>query len=253
MYTQIIGIVNATPDSFSDGGAYDPLTHAKELSQYADIIDIGGESTRPGAPLISLDEELNRVIPVIEALDFPFISIDTRKPEVARQALDAGAFMINDIEGLQNPEMRKIAREYGAKVCVMHMQGTPQTMQNAPHYPRGVVIELIAWFKERLALLIADGLNPTKIIIDPGIGFGKTVEDNVKILQNLDCFKALGYPILIGLSRKSFMKKILNQTDLLIPTLAMSCDLAVQEINYLRVHDVKEHRQALSMLEAVHG
>ena len=210
-----MGILNCTPDSFFDGGRYFDEKAAirrglEMVEEGADIIDIGGESTRPGAKEVSIEEELRRVIPVIKALKDHPISIDTCKPEVAEKALEAGATLINDVTGFRQPEMRQIAAEAEVPVCVMHMQGSPRTMQHSPSYPKGVVTELTEWFEKTTQRLLADGVKAEQIILDPGIGFGKTVEHNLEILSNLATFRKLGFPLLIGLSRKSFMSKMIN-------------------------------------------
>lgn len=258
-FTQLMGILNVTPDSFYDQGAYGNYEAAIKRGiemekEGADWIDVGGESTRPGAQYVPVEDELKRVIPLIEELHKQLsipISIDTRKVEVAREALKAGASLINDVSGFSQKEMTLLAAETGCYVCVMHMQGTPQTMQLSPHYERGVVEELLHWFDKRIQNLLSIGIQESKIILDPGIGFGKTVADNLKILQNLPKFRAFGLPLLLGISRKSFLGKILNKDakDLLPATIAANMLGIFSGANYIRVHDVKEHRDALEFFK----
>lgn len=257
-----MGILNVTPDSFSDGGRYFNTGLAIErgiemASEGADILDIGGESTRPGSRAISVQEELDRVIPVIRALKDKLaipISIDTKKPEVARAALQAGASIINDVRGFDRPEMCAVAKESGVPICVMHMQGTPETMQQKPFYQNGIVDHLLEWFSERIRQLIAFGIDQKQIILDPGIGFGKTVEDNAKIIQNIPKLKELGYPVLLGVSRKSFMTKIVGKEplQLLNETIAVNTAAFLHHTDIVRVHNVKEHRSVFNILEAIY-
>jgi len=253
-----MGILNVTPDSSYDKGRWfnhsDAIKRGIEIYQQgADWLDIGGESTRPGATPVPEAEELRRVIPVIHALkkEIPIpISIDTMKAEVAEKAVNAGATMINDVSGFRCPTMRKFAAEAQLRVCVMHMHENPATMQNNPHYPDGIVPFLCDWFKKRIDLLLAEGIAEKNIIIDPGIGFGKTVADNVEIVQNLHEIKALGFPVLIGLSRKSFLGKIICKTypDLLPASLAVNTLAILARMDILRVHDVAEHRNIIDIL-----
>ncbi len=258
--TRVMGILNVTPDSFSEKGAYYPFEVAVKRGQQicaegADILDIGGESTRPAAAEVTVAEEINRVIPVIRALKqlikIP-ISIDTCKAEVAAFALDAGAEFINDITGLENQEMQEIAISHQVDVCVMHMQGTPKTMQDNPFYPEGVVEHLLKWFDTRVSLLLQRGIKQERIFLDPGIGFGKTVAHNLQILQNLHLFKAFGFPLLVGLSRKSFLGKILKlkPEGLLPATIAMNTIAIQNGADIIRVHDVQEHRHLANLLSA---
>lgn len=258
--TKLMGILNVTPDSFFDKGSYFSLEKAVARGKAiylegADILDIGGESTRPGAIPVSAQEELERVVTVIKTLHscIPIpISIDTNKPEVALAAVEAGASLINDISGFQNPEMQDLAASSGVQICIMHMQGTPQNMQKNPHYSNGVVSFLIQWFEQQLENLTKKGIKEKQIILDPGIGFGKTVDDNLEILQNLPRLKALGFPLLIGVSRKSFMSKILNKStsELLPATIAMNTLLIKAEVDIIRVHDVIEHRGVIDLVRA---
>ena len=256
-----MGIVNVTPDSFSDGGRFldsaRAIDHACALQeQGADILDIGGESTRPGATPVPLDEELRRVIPVIQGLAgrlHGLISIDTYKAVVARAAVAAGAAIINDISGLTfDPEMVSTCAACDAGVIVMHIQGTPQTMQQEPRYT-SVVDEILAYFEERLAALEAAGVSPERVALDPGIGFGKTAQHNLEILGNIARFRSLGRPVLIGHSRKRFLKKILDKPldEDSAGTIGVSVALAEQGVDLLRVHDVAATRDALVAWNAV--
>lgn len=265
---RIMGIVNMTPDSFSQDGLYvksqipssksqiDKIVNhiAKMVRDGADIIDIGGESTRPGAKPVSVKEELKRTIPVIKKIAQKIkvpISIDTYKPEVARQALDNGASLVNDIAGL-NHKMAKIVSEYKAGVVIMHMQGKPQTMQNNPVY-KSLLDEIIEYLDKAISEAVDYGIHRDKIIIDPGIGFGKTLEHNLEILNRLREFKILGRPILVGPSRKSFIGKILNAgpQERIFGTLS-ACALAVKNgASIVRVHDVKAVKEALKVTDAI--
>ena len=259
--TLIMGILNVTPDSFSDGGVYQDtesaVRHGIQMAQDdADVIDIGGESSRPGSEPVSVEEELSRVVPVIESLakqvEIP-ISIDTFKPEVARVALDAGASIINDIAGLADEHMRSLAAERKAPTVIMHMKGTPRNMQENPEYG-DVVSEIMAFFRERIALAVEAGLPEEYLIIDPGIGFGKTLEHNLEIIRNLADFKSLGRPILIGTSRKAFIGKILGglpPTERLQGTAATVAISIMNGANIVRVHDVKEMSQVAKMADAL--
>jgi dihydropteroate synthase len=220
----------------------------------ADIIDIGGESTRPGSEPVAEEEEYARVIPVIRALkrEIPIpISIDTVKPNIAKAALDEGAAMLNDVSGFCNPDMIKIAKEADAPICVMHMRGTPKTMQINPCYEEGIIAHLLRWFEDKTLQLLKAGVKKKNIILDPGIGFGKTVDDNLKILHNLQKFKASGFPVLVGLSRKSFMSKIINKPakDTLATTIALNTVALLENADIIRVHDVAEHRDVVDVLK----
>lgn len=259
--TQLFGILNVTPDSCYDGGRYLELEaackHGMEMEKEgADWIDIGGESTRPGAKYVSETEEIERVLPVIKALknsiNIP-MSIDTYKPHVAEKALLAGARAINDITGLQDPEMVALAKDFDVPVCLMHMQGTPMTMQLAPSYPQGVVPELLSWFSKQIERLLSNGIKDSQIWIDPGIGFGKTAEQNMEILRCSKDFKKLGFPLFLGLSRKSFMMHYIRKPreELLSATLAAACYAVQQNVDYLRVHDVGSHRDAITLLDGI--
>ncbi len=268
--TLIMGILNVTPDSFSDGGRFlnqdKAVARGLEMAREgADIIDIGGESTRPGYAPVSIDEELERVIPVIKTLveniDIP-ISIDTSKPGVARAAIEAGASMINDITGLSNPDMVELVAEKKIAVFIMHMQGEPRTMQNDPRYD-DVVDDIIEFFRERVALAGEHGIKRERIIIDPGIGFGKTLEHNLEILGRLEEFRVLGLPVMVGASRKSFIGKLQesgagtemgmkNRADeRLEGSLAAAIISAQKGAGIVRVHDVRETRLALLVSDAM--
>jgi len=256
-----MGILNVTPDSFSDGGEVTNVDTAVKkglrlIEQGADILDIGGESTRPGSDPVSLEEELRRVVPVVQELmaqsDIP-ISVDTTKAEVARQSLAAGAVIINDISGLTfDPDMIPLAAQTGAGVICMHIQGTPQTMQDNPEYD-DVITDLKHWFNERLEELLQAGIEPSRIVLDPGIGFGKTAEHNLQILSHIRDFQDLGYPVLIGHSRKRFLSKLLDRKveERLAGTMGVSIALASQSVDILRLHDVESNRDAISAWNAV--
>jgi dihydropteroate synthase len=259
--THLMGILNITPDSFSDGGMFlDPgnaISHGIELaSQGADIIDIGGESTRPGAKPLLPDEELRRVIPVIEGLsgeiDIP-ISIDTYKSLIAEKAVEAGAEMINDISGLHfDPKMADVAAKYDVPVVVMHIKGTPEIMQLDVHYDC-LLTEIMEYLEESTEIAERAGVDERQIIIDPGIGFGKSVEDNLRIISRLTEFKSLGKPIMLGLSRKSFIGRILNaEVDQRAEGTLASISAAIMNgANILRVHDVAPARKAAQMADAI--
>jgi dihydropteroate synthase len=260
--TVIMGILNVTPDSFYDGGRYARAEAAVQralqmVQDGADIVDIGGESTRPGSQPVPEEEELRRVLPVIEAVrgqvDVP-ISIDTTKSRVAERALQAGACMVNDISGLGfDPRMAEVVARHGALCCVMHIQGTPQTMQQNPQY-EDVVRDISRYFEERLALAERAGIPRENIWLDPGIGFGKTVEHNLEILRRLREFTAFGLPILIGTSRKSFIGKILGDLppeERLEGTAATVAIAIMNGANAVRVHDVREMVRVARMTDAV--
>lgn len=259
MKTKLMGILNVTPDScFDQGRWFDPARAIQRGIQIyqegADLVDVGGESTRPQASPVPEDVELKRVIPIIHALkqEIPLpLSIDTMKPKVAEAAIQAGASFINDITGFRDPDMRRLAAAVQLPICVMHMHETPATMQINPHYPEGIIPFLLDWFKKQIDLLLSDGVKESNIILDPGIGFGKTIADNIEIVHNLQKFKALGFPILIGLSRKSFLGKIVNKSypELLPVTLAVNT-LAIQaKVDIIRVHDIHEHRDIIDVIE----
>jgi dihydropteroate synthase len=260
----VMGIINTTPDSFSDGGSFmDPqaaLAHGLAMvADGAEILDIGGESTRPGAQGVSADEEIQRVLPVIRALRQEcqvLISIDTSKAAVARAALDAGADIINDITGLRgDADMPALAASSKAGVVIMHMQGEPRTMQVAPTY-EDVVSEVGEFFRHSLAGAVASGIDPMCIALDPGIGFGKSPEHNRRLLAELSVFLGLGRPLLVGVSRKSFLGWLAGSAamdDRFWPGVALTSLCRERGARILRVHDVKPHTEALRMTEAIIG
>lgn len=259
--TWIMGILNITPDSFSDGGLFFEKQKAIEhglrmISEGADMIDVGGESTRPGSDPVPVDEELKRVVPVISGLrkhTQNLISVDTSKAEVAEAALAEGADIINDISALRNdPRMCLVAAQIDAPVILMHMKGTPKTMQLAPSYAN-VIAEIKAFFEKRIQYAIANGVRRENIIIDPGIGFGKKFEDNLTLLRNLNEFAALDRPILVGLSRKSFIGKILDlpPREREEGTLASAVISIIQGTHMLRVHEVAPLKRAICVAEAI--
>lgn len=258
----LMGVVNVTPDSFSDGGKFfDPQAAVEQglrlVAEGAEILDVGGESTRPYSEIVPAEEELRRVLPVVQALvaraGVP-ISIDTSKPLVARECLAAGAEILNDITGLTQPAMVDVARESNAGVCAMHMQGTPQTMQDNPQYD-DVVEEIAAWLAARRAALLAAGLDASRICLDPGVGFGKTHQHNLTLVANCWRLHELGSPLLVGPSRKGFIAKILGdkETDRTAGTIGVCLALAQQGVQILRVHNVALTRQALLLFEASGG
>ncbi len=258
--TLIMGVLNITPDSFSDGGLFNTVdaavAHGKKMvSDGANLIDIGGESSRPGSEPLSENEELARILPVVTRLvdevSVP-ISIDTYKPLVADTCIKAGAHLINDITGFSNPAMRNVAAEHNVPVVLMHMLGTPKIMQQKPVY-QDVLGEITSFFKEQIATAHKIGIQ--QIIIDPGIGFGKTVEHNLQILKHLETFKSLGCPILIGPSRKSFIGTItgLPVNERLEGTIAAITVAIMNGANIVRVHDVKECRRAIQVVDAIRG
>ena len=253
-----MGVVNVTPDSFSDGGVHFDADVAaaavrRMVEEGAAIVDVGGESTRPGSDGVSADEELRRVVPVLERLggEVP-VSIDTAKAEVARRALALGAEMVNDVTALRaDPALAGVCADAGAYVCLMHMRGEPRTMQDDPRYD-DVVSEVAAFLEERLAYAVSEGIAEERICLDPGIGFGKTVEHNLELVRRLDVLLALGRPVLIGFSRKSSLAKLVGR-----PTGPLSASVAAAVTAYergaaiLRVHDVREHVEALTVARAV--
>lgn len=259
-----MGILNVTPDSFSDGGKYlDPDAAMRQVSAMvqhgADIIDIGGESTRPGSEPVAAAEQISRVIPVISAIrrqigENTIISIDTTLAQVAEAAIQAGAALVNDVSAGQDyPAMFELIAKYRLPVVLMHSQGKPKTMQENPCY-HDVVPEVIAYLKERVELALATGVDKNQIILDPGIGFGKRRQDNLELLANLDKLVALGFPILLGASRKRFMGAILDVAEPsgLITATAVTTALGVMaEVKIFRVHDVMENRQALEVAWAI--
>jgi dihydropteroate synthase len=257
----VMGVVNVTPDSFSDGGenyrAADAVTSARTM--YADgaaIVDVGGESTRPGSEGVTLDEELRRVVPVLEGLrgNVP-VSIDTTKAEVARRALELGAELVNDVTALRgDPELAGVVADAGAYLCLMHMQGEPRTMQVSPAYD-DVSSEVASFLEQRLRFAVDAGIPEERICLDPGIGFGKTVEQNFELVARLDVLLALGRPVLVGFSRKSSLGRVLGDPEARTGPLSASIAVAVAAYDrgatILRVHDVKEHVEALTVASAV--
>jgi dihydropteroate synthase len=258
----IMGVLNVTPDSFSDGGnffdAENAVQHGLRMAaEGAHIVDIGGESTRPGAEAIMAEEELRRVIPVIEQLrrkSEVIISIDTSKAEVARAAIRAGASIVNDVTGGRgDEEMMPLIAETKSAFVIMHMQGTPQTMQIAPQYTN-VVSEISDFFRQQYDRAIVYSIDPMAIAFDPGIGFGKTLEHNLELLAHLEMLRACDRPIVIGVSRKSFLGKLINSTqisDRLAPAVALTSMLRMRGADVFRVHEVKENANALKVTEAI--
>ena len=261
---RVMGIINATPDSFSDGGSFlDPqaaLEHGlRMVAEGAEILDIGGESTRPGAQSVEADEEIRRVLPIIQSLrreSQALLSIDTSKAAVARAALVAGADIINDVTGLRaDPDMTSLAASSKAGIVIMHMQGEPRTMQVAPTYD-DVVHEVGEFFRQSLARSVACGIDPMRIALDPGIGFGKTPEHNRRLLAELSAFLEFRRPLLVGASRKSFLGWLAGSSamdDRFWPGVALTSLCRERGARILRVHDVKPHTEALRMTEAILG
>jgi dihydropteroate synthase len=257
---QVMGILNVTPDSFSDGGDFFSTTTALErarrmVDEGAAIIDVGGESTRPGAQPVTLDEELRRVLPVIEALHDALpvpVSVDTRKPQVMRAAVAAGAGMINDVNALRAEGAVGVAADLGVPVCLMHMQGEPESMQTAPRYT-DVVDEVIGFLLDRASDCLAAGVARQSILLDPGFGFGKTAGHNLRLLRHLDRLTERGYPVLVGLSRKSLIGQVsgLPVDKRLYPGVALAVLAVWQGASIVRCHDVRETREAIRMCQAV--
>jgi dihydropteroate synthase len=255
-----MGVVNVTPDSFSDGGVNfrpeDAIASARRmLDEGAAIVDIGGESTRPGSEALSVEEELRRVVPVLEGLNGAQVSIDTSKAEVARAALALGAAFVNDVTALRgDPELAGIVAGADAYLCLMHMQGEPRTMQADPRYD-DVVAAVASFLEERLAFAVEAGIPEERICLDPGIGFGKTVEHNLELVRRLDVLVALGRPVLIGLSRKRSLGRLVGDPGATTGSLAASLAAAVAAYEHgasiLRVHDVRETVEALTVAEAM--
>ena len=258
----VVGIVNVTPDSFSDAGAHlepdDAIVAARRMvAEGAALVDLGGESTRPGSEGVTLDEELRRLLPVLERLEGVPFSIDTAKVEVARRALGLGAELVNDVTALRgDPELAGAVADAGAYLCLMHMQGAPRSMQEAPRYG-DVVAEVASFLEERLSFAVAAGIDEERICLDPGIGFGKSVEHNLELLRRLDVLVALGRPVLVGISRKRVLGRLLGDPDATTGTTAASVGAAVAAFergaSIFRVHDVREHVEALAAAAAVAG
>jgi dihydropteroate synthase len=256
----VMGVLNVTPDSFSDGGLFvDPtqaIAHGKRaIDEGAVLVDVGGESTRPGAEPVSSDDEIARVEPVLEGLRGLATSIDTSKAAVARRALDLGAELVNDVTALRgDPEMAGVVADGDAFVCLMHMQGEPRTMQVAPRYD-DVVSDVLAFLEERVAFAVENGIGEERIAVDPGIGFGKTPDQNLELLRRLDELSTLGRPVLVGISRKSTLGKILGDPSATTGTVAASVGAAVvafeRGASMIRAHDVRETVEALQVAAAV--
>ncbi len=257
-----MGVINVTPDSFSDGGRHlDPreaiAAGRRMVQEGAALVDVGGESTRPGSEGVSLDEELRRVVPVLEGLAGLPLSIDTAKAEVAGRALALGAELVNDVTALRgDPELAGVVADAGSYLCLMHMRGEPRTMQVDPRY-EDVAADVTAFLEQRLAVAVAAGIPEERICLDPGIGFGKTVEQNFELVRRLDVLLALGRPVVVGFSRKSSLGRVLGDPEATTGTLAASIAAAVAAFErgatILRVHDVREHVEALRVAAATAG
>ncbi|EGR2321595.1 dihydropteroate synthase [Vibrio alginolyticus] len=254
----VMAILNVTPDSFSDGGKYNSIELAlaqvdKMIKAGVSIVDVGGESTRPGAPDVSLEEELRRVVPVIKAIREKYdvwISVDTSKAEVMRQAIDAGADLINDIRSLQEPGALEVAAEANLPICLMHMKGQPRTMQVDPHYD-DLMGDVSVFLEERIAACEAAGIDKSQLILDPGFGFGKTIEHNYHMLAHLEKFHEFGLPILAGMSRKSMIFKLLDKPAAECTNASVVCATiaAMKGAQIIRVHDFEETIEAMKVVE----
>lgn len=259
-FPQVMGIVNMTPDSFSDGGNYNNLDDAMRrvdsmIQAGASFIDVGGESTRPGAAEVSVEEELDRVIPLVEKIARYFdvwISVDTSKPQVITESAKAGAHLINDIRALTEPGAIEAAAKTQLPVCIMHMQGDPKTMQDAPHYQQDIYQEVDQIFTQHINRCINAGIERQKIILDPGFGFGKTLQHNYRLLAKLKNFHHFGLPLLVGMSRKSMIGQVLNvpPQERMIGSVSCAVIAAMQGAQIIRVHDVKETFDALRIVQA---
>lgn len=259
-FPQVMGIVNMTPDSFSDGGNYNNLDDAMRrvdsmIQAGASFIDVGGESTRPRAAEVSVEEELDRVIPLVEKIARYFdvwISVDTSKPQVITESAKAGAHLINDIRALTEPGAIEAAAKTQLPVCIMHMQGDPKTMQNAPHYQQDIYQEVDQFFTQHINRCINAGIERQKIILDPGFGFGKTLQHNYRLLAKLKNFHHFGLPLLVGMSRKSMIGQVLNvpPQERMIGSVSCAVIAAMQGAQIIRVHDVKETFDALRIVQA---
>ena len=259
-FPQVMGIVNMTPDSFSDGGNYNNLDDAMRrvdsmIQAGALFIDVGGESTRPGAAEVSVEEELDRVIPLVEKIARYFdvwISVDTSKPQVITESAKAGAHLINDIRALTEPGAIEAAAKTQLPVCIMHMQGDPKTMQDAPHYQQDIYQEVDQFFTQHINRCINAGIERQKIILDPGFGFGKTLQHNYRLLAKLKNFHHFGLPLLVGMSRKSMIGQVLNvpPQERMIGSVSCAVIAAMQGAQIIRVHDVKETFDALRIVQA---
>ncbi|VAX76991.1 Dihydropteroate synthase [Serratia symbiotica] len=258
-YPQVMGILNVTPDSFSDGGRYNQLNQAISHANVlilggATIIDVGGESTRPGAVEVSENEEISRVLPVVEALAQRFgvcISVDTSKAGVIRESAQAGAHLINDVRSLQEPGALAAAAESGLPVCLVHMQGNPATMQQAPHY-NNLISDVKMFFKSHIKRCYDGGIQNKRLVLDPGFGFGKNLVQNYQILAQLSEFNCFGLPLMVGMSRKSMIGQLLNapSDQRVIGSVACAVLAAMQGATIIRVHDVKETVDAMRIVEA---
>ncbi|KZX62598.1 dihydropteroate synthase [Vibrio sp. HI00D65] len=258
----VMGILNVTPDSFSDGGKFNSLDNALQQAERmikagVSIIDIGGESTRPGAPDVSLEEELARVIPAIKAIRAKFdvwISIDTSKAEVMRQAVEAGADLINDVRALQEPGALQVAADANVPICLMHMKGQPRTMQANPSYD-DVLQDVEAFLQERVEACEAVGISKEQLILDPGFGFGKTIEHNYHLLAHLEKFHSIGLPVLAGMSRKSMIFKLLDKVpaDCMVASVTCATIAAMKGAQIIRVHDVEETLEAMKIIEVMNN
>jgi dihydropteroate synthase len=258
---KVMGVLNVTPDSFSDGGKFNQMDAAMQQVQSmvnasVDVIDVGGESTRPGAEPVSIDEEINRVVPVIKTIRSQHpdlaISIDSSKPEVMEAAIMVGATMINDVNALEADGAIEVAVKHGVKVCLMHKQGTPQDMQDNPEYD-DVVQQVLDYFEQRVEACLAYGMDTDNIILDPGIGFGKTLAHNLQLIQNIATLKQMGFPVLIGVSRKSMFAELLNRpvNQRLAGSLAVAQFAYLQGADYFRVHDVAETVDVLTVSQSL--
>ena len=256
-----MGVLNITNDSFSDGGNYLDSEKAYEqamhlINEGADLIDIGGESSKPGALEVPINVELERVVPVIKkirAVSDICISIDTYKPEIMQAAVEAGANIINDVFALQKEGSLEMAAHLAMPICLMHMQGKPQTMQKNPSYSSGIIPEIMDFFSERIKCCVARGIRKDRLILDPGFGFGKKVADNMLLLKDIASFKQFNLPLLLGVSRKSTIGVLLNKdvNERLIGSVALAVYAALQGVAILRVHDVDETKQALHLINTI--
>ena len=260
--TVIMGVLNVTPDSFSDGGQFVKLDDARQQAEYmlrsgAEIIDVGGESTRPGAQAVSVENELERVLPVIDRLKQEFdcvISVDTSKPEVMTEAVKSGAGLINDVCGFRTEQSIQAAAQSGVPVCIMHMQGDPRTMQQSPRY-NDVVEDVKSFLINKAEQCQQYGIDKSKIIIDPGFGFGKAVEHNLSLLNHLDVLCQTGYTVLAGLSRKSMIGHLLGLPveERMAPSVALAIKAVQNGVKIIRAHDVKQTHDAIRMIEALNS
>jgi len=257
---QVMGILNVTPDSFSDGGQFICFNNALKqveqmISNGVDIIDIGGESTRPGAVDVSVQDEITRVIPLLKAIKSRFdinVSMDTSKAEVMGEAITFGADIINDVRALQNKGCLEVVAQSDIAVCLMHMQGMPRSMQENPEY-NDIIDDILEFFRQRIDCCEQNGINKERLVLDPGFGFGKTLEHNYEVLAKFSQFNALGLPLLAGISRKSMIGNLLNRDvkERLAGSLAAAIVAVQQGANIIRVHDVQESVDALNILKAV--